>query len=740
MKSREMEGKTGGLVLLATMAMLLGSPLLAAGQNLPQPIAAGEEDSLASSDDELVSPLTVGARAAATTAKQPKAAAIQGLQRLNSSTSGGWKADFGRDGSTRMLHGSLSRQYTGGGESTARAFLSDTRDIFGLSGDLTDLATVRVDSTPERDHVRFQQTFNGVPVANAQVIVHSNRSNQVTMVQSGFIDDLQPANSLVLAESAARGIAMDDLRKTRESDIFLSEPKSEKQIILMNGKHLYTWKISIPSRKPYGLWVYQIDGESGAILYKQNEILSVVSGKGNVFKTNGDYLMGKVSSAPLKNMYKQGTSDDGYLYGTFANVFSYDANYSDPWSSTYKFLFNPIAQPNQFHATQAYYAIDTVHDWWLKNVVKKYLGTVDNSNPFTWSTPIHANVLTDPNNEPMCNAYYSPGMADHNYAPGMVFGNENNCAPGSADLVLDWDVVRHEYTHAMMDWFGFNGQFSSPLHYYGRAMGEGNADWYAYIIHPKDSRMATVAWEWSSEGYLRNLLNTRMYPRDVNLPQWGLPEEHYTGEIWGGYLYDLYQTLGTKALPYLLASYFYFDPSDGMMDGYPDFYDALRAQFNAELDLTGKYTNSMKAWGLLASRGISGYLEPPYSHPSNYFRTGLAESDDRWGRSFSFPSTVSVTTKGNMLKSGDRHEYLVRSMNPAMKLTASVKAAKSGFNAPSMELYDRNGTKLAGSPSTTGTATALSYTLATGDLYILKVSGNTSTPGRGYYDLKITVK
>jgi hypothetical protein len=720
-------------ILVGVALLALGSPLYAAQQQADaEEITADTEAAATGMVTELpatLQRLPAGAKKAAT------AVAADGRARLAAAGMGQWKAIFDEpNGRIKTLYGARSEKFAQGGEAAARSFLSQAHTVFGLQQNLGELKTVRVDTTPERDHIRFQQTYNGVPVVGAHLIVHTSKENQVTMVQNGFVPDLQPANSMVIAGEAAQGIALDDLKATKESGILLSAPKGEQQLSLHDGKRLYAWKITIPSRKPYGLWVYEIDGESGKILYKKNEILSLTSGKGNVFKTNADYLINKVSSAPLKNMYKQGTTDDGYLFGLFANVFS--DNYNDPYEPTYKFLYNPVAQPDWFHATQGYYAINTVRDWWLKTVVNKFAaGEVQNaSNPFNWSTPIIVNAGD------LCNAFYTPDISNGNGIPGMVFGNENSCATGAADLVLDWDVVRHEYTHAMADWFGFGSQFGGPVDYYGRAMGEGNADWYAYLVHPKDSRMATVAWDWSTAGYLRNLNNTRMYPRDVNLPAWGLPEEHYTGEIWGGYLYDLYRVLGSKAVQYIVQSYFYFDPSDGMMSGYPDFFDAILAGIVAEGDLTGKLTSSSKVWGLWASRGISGWLTPPYSHASNYFNTGHAGNDARYAIWWKFPATKSIATKGNLLKSNDDHEYVFESMYPNMTVTASVAGASGGLYGPILELYTDEGAKLPVTPVVSGAKATLTYKLQTPGKYIFRVSGQTATPARGYYDFKIALK
>lgn len=646
-------------------------------------------------------------------------------------------------GRIKVLYGSQSRKYSNGPESAARSFLADAHQLLGLQESIADLKTSRVNKTAEKDHVRFQQTYKGVPVIGGSVIVHSGKDGQVTMVQNSYIEGVVPDNSDLLTEAVARGIALDDLKAGFNAGTALSEGKLEKQIIQMNGKRLYIWKVTISTKAPFCLWVYHVDAESGKILYKKNEITAFKTGKGSVFTSNANFLASKVSSAPLKNMYTPAELPDywGYLMGRYAQVYNYNPATGgiklDPYSSSYQFLYSPTS--DQFHATQAYYAIDITRDWWLKNVVLK-LGAdymLDSSNPFTWSTPLVVNVdYTD-----FCNAYYTPDWLGTGY-PGMVFGNENMAACGfnNNDLVLDYDVVRHEYTHAMMDWAGFNDQFGGYVDWYGRAMGEGNADWFGYLQHPKDPKMASVAWANTSDGYLRNLNNTRMYPWDVNVPGYGLPEEHYTGEIWGGFLYDIYRVLGSSALKYVAQSFPYFNDSTGFQAYQPDFFDAILAMMKAEYDLTGKYTLSQKAWGAMTSRGINGLLQPEYSS-SNYFNTGVSGKDNRYFWYYGFPSNKSISTSGNLLINDDTHEYVVRTYNGSMKMTATVTGAKNGLYNPVVSVYDWQG-KLVASPvsSSNGTSVTLTAPGLSPTYYVVRVTGKTYTQGRGYYTFKVAIQ
>jgi hypothetical protein len=652
-----------------------------------------------------------------------------GFDVFNAGYGNQWKASFSeKTGKVKVLYGALSKSYENGPESVARGFLGDSFAIFGLKQDLSDLRTLRVDKTPERDHVRFEQTYNNVPIVGVFVLVHSNSQGQVTMVQNSYIQGFQVVNAQVVAAEAAKNIARNDLQASLKGAT-LSDASAEEVIAPYKEGYYYVWKIAIPTRNPFGYWVYHVDAGTGEILYKGNEINSLKTGKGRAYTSFANWFFGKISNVPLKYMFTTGDGyghSGGWLWGLHADIWDYDDGvyiYKTCNSPTYTFLYDPISQRDCFDATDAYYQMETVWEWWNKKVILKY-------GPYPAYFYNNPPATTIVNEVGLCNAYYSPP----NY---FVFGDENSCAPGSEDLVIDNDVVRHEYTHAMMDWNGFGAQFGGPVDYYGRAMGEGNSDWFAYLNHTKDPGIGGVAWYWSGY-YLRYLDWTWMYPYDVGCSG-GLPEEHCTGEIWGGYLYDLYRVLKGNALKYVYESFFYFSPSGGFMSGYPDFYDAIYAQYLAESDLTGKITSTFKAWGSMVSRGILGALRPFYSHPSNYFYTGAPGSDSTayWG--WTMPHTKTINTKGNLLLTGDPHDYIVYVTDPGWDLTATVTGTANGIINPTISLYTGGGAPLASvGPSSYNKAMLKLLNVPTGFI-VVRVTGSVTGPARGYYNFQVKV-
>jgi len=686
-------------------------------------LAQGDDDDIVEGyEGPDVLPVSAGEISSLSLSSSQKKAAGSRFAAFAAGQKNGWKANIDeKSGKIRVLYGSASKRYGSNPENTARAFLRDSHELFGF--DDAELKTVRVDKTPGKDHVRLQQTYNGIPVNGAFVLVHSNKEGQVTMAQNGYVEELQVVNSRVVSEKEAKAAVLADLQASVDSGTIVGDSSAEEMVTSVAGQYHFVWKITVPTQKPFGLWVYYIDAEDSSIHYKADEIVSLKNGKGRVYKSDKDYLKGKIKTAPLKWMFTEKDGyEEGWLWGLHATI--WDNNGNDPYEPSFKFLYNPAVEEEKpwFDTTTAYYKATEIWQWWDK-VVKKY---GPEEPDYFYQSPY---VPTIVNVEDMCNAFYSPDTADFG-TPFFAFGNEDSCASGAEDLVLDQGVFMHEYTHAMMDWAGFDNQFGGKVNGYGRAMGEGNADWFAYL-GTKNPKTGLVAYAWTAAGYLRDLDNTRRYPGDVDHPESGVPEEHYTGEIWGGYLYDLSQVLKGKALQYVYEGLYYFDPAGGFRSDYPDFYDAMWAQVMAEYDATGKINNSIKTWGTAASRGISGgFMTPPYSHDSDYFGTGAAGSDNSWAIVY---SGSKLATSGRFLSPATCNEYLTGISDEGQDLDIKLIGKNT---SPSITLYNSSETEVAASTDNTSKKATLKVADITPDLYSIVVCGEAA----GKYKFQVKVK
>ena len=647
-----------------------------------------------------------------------------------------WKANIDKkDGKVRVLYGHLSEPYAGGAENAARSFLKDARMIFGMRENLADLKTLRVAKSHKRHHVKLQQTVNGIPVRGALVLVHANEQGQISMVQNDYRENLQVDNlSLVRREDATRTV-LDDLRSHLGSGAIISTPKSEEIIIPYNDGHIIIWKISIPVENPFGLWVYHIDAESGEILYNANEMVSLRKGVGRVYKSTRAWKLKREALVPMKRMFSSAEGmTGGWLYGEHGDI--YDFNGNDPFAPDYRFVYNPAIRREKpwFDATTAYFSLNRLWYWWRNRILTKY-GPAEPDYFHTLSVPAIVNVGG------LCNAFYTPELGDG--IPGFVFGNEKACSNSSEDLVLDRSVVSHEYTHAMMDWCGFDAQFGGEVDQYGRAMGEGNADWFAYL-YTKSARIGRLAWNWSPEKYLRTLNNSMTYPEDVDDPALGVPEEHYTSQIWGGYLYDLTRAMELTALQFVYQGFYYFTPVGGHLPDQPDFYDAIYAQILAEQDLhDGSSEYAAQAWGSMASRGLNAVLRPTYAHASDYFGTGSPGSDEVAYFMWSFPQVSLIKTSGKVLNAGDTHEYPINITEAGYNLSVLVNANVASMS-PSIDLYTTSGEFVVSGTANSSTEASLSLDDVSPGEYVIVLNAvldQTNTdPDNGKYTIDVSVE
>jgi hypothetical protein len=509
-----------------------------------------------------------------------------------------------------------------------------------------------------------------------------------------------------------------------------------------------------------------VDAQSGEILYRADEIFYMTDGTGRAYIDNEEWFRGKTKNVKLEELYE--TEDgyvEGFLHGPHATIHDYPLScpaeeadnssfaekckrldgYNLVYSSKLNFVYDPDNftgdwEPDDtkpyFDQAHAYYQTTAVWQWWEDNVIKKY-GPIDIDYFYWLSMPTVVNMgeWDKDGNSLFCNAFYTPLFflePPYGDVPGFAFADDESCF--DEDLVIDLSIVRHEYAHAIMDWAHFDDQFGGEVDGYGRSMGEGNADWYSFVPSGQPSIGYVAFPPWGD----RNIDNWRRYPDDVDYPAWGVPEEHYTGEIWGGYLYELSRVLGKQALGFVYQSSYYFRRADGHRDGYPDFVDAIRAQRDAEFDKTGKNTLFLKAFGSMVSRGFIKPLAPLYENQYDYFGTGAPGADERDYIYLSAP--LNLKTQANLLISDDLHEYPVMA-SAGMLLTAKVSGKSLGIRAPIIELFKIDGTRIAVTDYSNNTKVKkaeLIYTIPENGMYVVRVSGKTE-PRRGYYTMQLSV-
>jgi hypothetical protein len=464
--------------------------------------------------------------------------------------------------------------------------LSDVAAAHGLRPDLADLRVAGVSRGLSGEHVRFQQTLNGVPVFGAGVAVTLPKGDSPAAFTSRY--DARPAaQGMALAMPSALAAAA-----RGPGDVEVRPPEL---VYAPSGKTLVpAWQLTVRSEEPRGTWVVLVDAVSGEVLYRHN-LMRFDSGRvfdPNPAQTNGgtapaghcdsganeSLLSGEYTIKALQGI----ASGQDKLKGQWVDLTAPGipppegtpayklAGLANEPSRNYVYLCND----DRFEETMVYHHLDRTQR------KLQALGFTGASGVVQRPVSAHAHYMPD------CNAFFDPTNR------ALHFGDFNGdaffpvgCggAPPLHDSAEDADWIIHEYGHAVLDdqipGFSF-GPF--PAAEQAASIGEGFGDFLAAAMN-KDpcwgeyANIGVNACNGGASPGNRTLQNSRVYPAgfeaciDVDLNGDSVPESeepHCGGEVWGGALWDLAEEIagGTPdqealdiTLMLVIDSHFYLD-------------------------------------------------------------------------------------------------------------------------------------------------------------------------------------
>src|SRR5436190_3516560 len=194
--------------------------------------------------------------------------------------------EFG--GSPDAIYDFASRPYTGTPEQAGRAFLTENAALFGIA----DVGTLRVFSQTEAgggNLIRFQQTFNGIPVENGGVGLVMNANNQVIMASGPYFRNVTVNTTPSISANQALAAANADLNQ-----FAVNIPSAVGNLIqpALNGiaspmsavnnlpptlgiyptadGYKLVWKIGKFSTNPFGLYMVAIDAQTGQTVERKD--------------------------------------------------------------------------------------------------------------------------------------------------------------------------------------------------------------------------------------------------------------------------------------------------------------------------------------------------------------------------------------------------------------------------------------------------------------------------------------
>lgn len=433
--------------------------------------------------------------------------------------------------------------------------------------------------------VRFVQILDGARVAGSVVVAHFDERGALRSLESAYRPGLRSVNERKVPPQEAERIAWADLRTAERLVVRAGQPKVEAWVWPLDGGPGHVWIVRQPTLQPWGSFVTRVDAATGRVLSRENAAQSAIrTGSALVYRENADYP-GNASVRRVRNLYGRARNPYGELKGVHFTIL--DDRDRPAESAVYRYVYHPLSHPDSFDQVSAYYHLERAHARFAERLGVRDLSWFDGGQP----------VAAVVNAEGYCGAFYSSDLHGDGI-PGFVFGNQGTCEFQNEDFARDADVIYHEFAHAIADWKGLNLAMA-PVDSYQRSISEADADYHSAST-TGDPLLGEVL------GQTRLLDNDKTYPEDVACNA-GSVEEHCTGEIWGGLLWDLRSVLKGEAerLEFASLDHLVDHWPDGHVATWLDFWDATMALLRADQDLHDGAHQSL-IYGAAASRGVFG--------------------------------------------------------------------------------------------------------------------------------------
>ncbi len=428
-------------------------------------------------------------------------------------------------------------------EETAREFLRAERTLFALADPDKELSVARTDRDAlGRTHVRFAQSYRGVPVWPADLIVHLDPAGNVDLVNGAYVATPRDLpNRPVIDAPKAQEIA-------RAAVPFAAEASAEDPTLIVYAPGdrpcRLAWKVEV-SAPERAQWRVIVDGLTGIVLLAYDLVPTAVVATSavdlggnlrsfNVWEQDGVYYM--VDAA--KSMFDAG-SDPLPFDPTVGAVYvgAYENGSPDVPSS-------PSASAWDSDVVSLGFALSETYDYFLERHERASLNGEGGSILAVARDPRRPN-----------NACWSPG---------------ENVAYFGSGFVGSLDVVAHELTHGVTT-------YTANLEYYAEsgALNEAFSDIFGEMVEAR----TYGAPDWVTGGGLTPALRDHANPSrleyETNLPYPSTASEMRLGPVsedydYGGVHYN--STVISHAF-YLLAAG--LPDAIGTADAERIFYRAL---------------------------------------------------------------------------------------------------------------------------------------------------------------------
>jgi bacillolysin len=366
-------------------------------------------------------------------------------------------------------------------------YLQELEPVLGTEASANTFTIQRIQKDPElNSHVRMQQTYKGIPIHGAEVIVHLNATGQGMAFNGKYVAiagdvDIVPGleissaigkvKSDIASRNALRPLSFAERKFVQHADPQAALCIYEDKALIKSYLLAYHIVYSPSLHKRYE---YFIDAHTGNVLHQFNTVCTAdgpktttandvngVSRTVNTYQVGANFFMIDAS----RSMYDAGNSvlpDDpvgGVLTIDMNNTFGDNAAFAHVSTTT-----NVWSTANHAKAVSAHFNAGQAFEYYKTNHAR----TSINGQGGTIISII--NVSDPDNGQAMDNAFWN-GKA-------MFYGNGNTAFKPLAGAM---DVAGHELTHGVVE-------NTANLEYQGEsgAINESMADVFGSMMDPAD--------------------------------------------------------------------------------------------------------------------------------------------------------------------------------------------------------------------------------------------------------------
>lgn len=191
-------------------------------------------------------------------------------------------------GSPDVIYDFASASFQGTPEEAGRAFLTQNAALFGIS-DINNLRVFSQKSALGGHLIRFQQTFNGIPVKDGGIGLVMNANNQIVMASGPFFRDVAVNTQPTLSAEQAKASVNTDLNRFNvnlpshitnllqtgyqnltQQAAAINNLAPQLGIYPTVDGYKLVWKVAKFSLNPFGLYMVAIDAHSGEVVERKD--------------------------------------------------------------------------------------------------------------------------------------------------------------------------------------------------------------------------------------------------------------------------------------------------------------------------------------------------------------------------------------------------------------------------------------------------------------------------------------